>query len=212
MHDDQDIENEDLVNDEVAQQLASLQKTDPSDPQPGQQLQPDPDASDPVATKPQFEEVSTKPYTPPTDDSADGDIPSTNPVPQPATPTSSPTADDNQPESQDEEAPAPSPTPTVANSQSDDDQPVADDEELADIKKQALEELSPLVDKLDLPHEKRYDVLMEMIQSSDDKSLIDKAFEAAHKIDDDDLRAQALLEIVNEIDYLTNVGNDSKDD
>jgi hypothetical protein len=44
---------------------------------------------------------------------------------------------------------------------------------------------------------------MMMIQASDDQSLIRTAFEAAQKISDEKARAQALLDIVNEINYFT---------
>jgi hypothetical protein len=44
-----------------------------------------------------------------------------------------------------------------------------------------------------------------MIQASDDKALVPKAFEAAKNIQDDKARAQALLDIINEINYFTQV-------
>ncbi|HUY85067.1 MAG TPA: hypothetical protein VMU97_00965 [Candidatus Dormibacteraeota bacterium] len=77
------------------------------------------------------------------------------------------------------------------------------DDDLIHVKKQALEELSPLVDKLDLPPEEKFRTIMMMIQASDDESLVKAAYEAAHAIEDEKARAQALLDVVNEVNYFT---------
>lgn len=77
------------------------------------------------------------------------------------------------------------------------------DDELMGVKQKALEQLSPLVGHLDLPPEKKFDTYMEIIRASDDKSLIQPAFDAAQEIVDDDKKAQALLDVVNEVNYLT---------
>jgi hypothetical protein len=44
---------------------------------------------------------------------------------------------------------------------------------------------------------------MMMIQASDNHNLIKVAYEAAQKISNEKERAQALLDIVNEINYFT---------
>lgn len=79
----------------------------------------------------------------------------------------------------------------------------AGDSELLDIKQQALKHLSPLVKHLDQSAEEKFKTTMMMIQASDDKSLVPTAFEAAKQIEDDKVRAQALLDIINEINYFT---------
>ena len=76
--------------------------------------------------------------------------------------------------------------------------------ELMDIKRSALEELSPLIDKLDQTPEEKTMTLLMMIQATDDQSLIGSVFNAAKDIKDDKKRAQAMLDIVNEINYFTN--------
>lgn len=76
-------------------------------------------------------------------------------------------------------------------------------DDLLDIKRQALQELSPLVDHLDQSPEEKFKTTMMMIQASDDKSLVPTAYQAAQKISDDKVRAQALLDIINEINYFT---------
>lgn len=88
------------------------------------------------------------------------------------------------------------------NSSDDNATPLADDG-LLEIKKQALGELSPLVDHLDQTPEEKFKTTMMMIQAADNQSLIPDAYHAAKEISDEKARAQALLDIVNEINYFT---------
>jgi hypothetical protein len=84
--------------------------------------------------------------------------------------------------------------------------PPADDtnnDGLLEIKQQALQQLSPLVDNLEQSPEDKFRTTMMMIQASDNQSLLKTAFESAQKITDDKARAQALLDVVNEINYFT---------
>jgi len=76
-------------------------------------------------------------------------------------------------------------------------------DELLSIKQDALKQLSPLVSHLDQNPEEKFRTTMMMIQASDDQSLIKDAYEAAQNITDEKGRAQALLDIVNEINYFT---------
>ena len=71
------------------------------------------------------------------------------------------------------------------------------------IKKDALTELRPLVDKLDLAPDEKFDTYLLLIRSTDDKTLVAPAHEAAKNIPDETKRAQALLDIIKEIDYLS---------
>lgn len=80
---------------------------------------------------------------------------------------------------------------------------------LLNIKQQALQHLSPLVSHLDQTPEEKFRTTMMMIQASDDQTLIKSAFEAAQGIADDKARAQALLDIINEINYFTQHQNQS---
>ena len=75
--------------------------------------------------------------------------------------------------------------------------------ELDGVKSQAISELRPLVDKLTLPPEEKFDTYLLLIRSTDDKSLIAPAHEAAREITDEVRRAQALLDIIKEIDFLS---------
>ena len=75
--------------------------------------------------------------------------------------------------------------------------------DLLDIKLQALKQLTPLVDHLDQSPEEKFRTTMMMIQASDDQELVKAAYEAAQAITDEKAKAQALLDIVNEINYFT---------
>jgi len=72
------------------------------------------------------------------------------------------------------------------------------------IKQDALDKLRPLVDELNLSPKEKFDTLLLLIRSSDDKSLISRAYEAANQIGDETAKAAALLDIVKEIDYFEN--------
>ena len=92
--------------------------------------------------------------------------------------------------------PEPAPTPVVP--------PVSADGDLEAIKKDALSELRPLVDKLNVSPEEKFDTYLLLLRSTDDQGLIAPAHEAAKNITDEARRAQALLDIIKEIDYLSN--------
>lgn len=81
-------------------------------------------------------------------------------------------------------------------------EPAATDD-LLDIKHQALQELTPLVGQLEQTPEEQFRTTMMMIQASDNHALVKVAYEAAKKISNEKERAQALLDIVNEINYFT---------
>lgn len=70
------------------------------------------------------------------------------------------------------------------------------------IKKDALQELRPLIDKLDVGPEEKFDTYLLLIRSTDDSDLIAPAHDAALLITDEPRRAQALLDVIKEIDYL----------
>lgn len=75
--------------------------------------------------------------------------------------------------------------------------------DLLDIKQKALNDLSPLVEHLDQNPLEKFKTTMMMIQASDNKQLLPDAYKAAQQIQDDKAKAQALLDIINEINYFT---------
>lgn len=94
---------------------------------------------------------------------------------------------------------APATSPEVPEAAASDD--------LMAIKQKALTELSPLVGHLDQTPEEKFKTTMMMIQASDNQALISEAYAAAQAITDDKAKAQALLDIVNEINYFTQPQN-----
>lgn len=75
--------------------------------------------------------------------------------------------------------------------------------DLSSLKQSALQQLGPLVGHLDQTPEEKFRTTMMMIQASDDQSLIQSAFDTAQTITDEKARAQALLDVINEINYFT---------
>jgi hypothetical protein len=82
-------------------------------------------------------------------------------------------------------------------------------DDLAALKQQALQQLSPLVQHLEQKPEDKFRTTMMMLQSTDDQSLVKVAYEAAQNIPDEKIRAQALLDVVNEINYFTQKNSQS---
>ena len=67
------------------------------------------------------------------------------------------------------------------------------------VKDEALDELYPLIDKLDQTPDEHFRTLMMIIQASDNHALIKQAYQIAQTISDEKARAQALLDVINEI-------------
>ncbi|HTH72472.1 MAG TPA: hypothetical protein VL737_03895 [Candidatus Pristimantibacillus sp.] len=116
----------------------------------------------------------------------------------PADPAQSgvPAVDDQQAEQPAMNLPAPASMPAAA--------PASEDSgDLLDIKQQALQQLTPLVGHLDQKPEDRFRTTMMLIQASDNQALLKDAYDAAQAIEDEKVRAQALLDVINEINYFT---------
>ena len=77
-------------------------------------------------------------------------------------------------------------------------------ESLDAIKQNAISELRPLIDKLDVSPEEKFDTYLLLLRSTDDQALVGPAHEAARGITDEARRAQALLDIIKEIDFFAN--------
>ncbi len=141
---------------------------------------------------PVTEENNNEPTSapPPSDDSSGLSDESPSSAPAPAEPAMNDTpSDDN--------------TPNDNPPDADEPKPAEENSDLMDIKKQALSQLTPIVSHLDQTPEEKFKTLLMMIQASDDQSLIKNAHEVAQQITDEKAKAQALLDIVNEINYFT---------
>jgi hypothetical protein len=82
-------------------------------------------------------------------------------------------------------------------------------DDLVSLKQQALAQLTPLVDKLDQTPEERFRTKMMMLQSTDNQAFLKDAYQAAQEITDEKARAQALLDVINEINYFNSLNNRS---
>ena len=71
---------------------------------------------------------------------------------------------------------------------------------LVSVKKDALKELVPLLDKTELSDEKKFEVYEDVINDSGDKSMIPKALEVARKLTDEKAKAEALIKVIRWID------------
>ena len=124
-------------------------------------------------------------------------------TPEPSTDTITPTAIEPTPTMTPEPStsdPAPSKTKDSMSS----------DNDLMSIKKNALQDLTPLLSQLEQTPEEKFRTTMMLIQASDDQSLVQSAYDAAKDITDEKVRAQALLDIVNEINYFTQEKEEEK--
>lgn len=119
------------------------------------------------------------------------------------TPVATPPTDTPTLSSHEDETETVAPTPEETHEEHAAPEPAAHTNDLLDIKQKALGELSPLVGHLDQSPEEKFKTTMMMIQASDDQSLIKTAYAAAQEITDEKTRAQALLDIINEINYFT---------
>ncbi len=132
--------------------------------------------------------VVTPPISPVPEDTVVPPIPPVPPMPIPA------------PEPTPEPAPAPMPIePPVMPPAPTPVSPAGSN--LDTIKQDAISELRPLVDKLNLLPEDRFNTILLIIRSTDDVSLLPAAHTAAKQITDDGRRAQALLDVIKEIDF-----------
>ncbi len=106
-----------------------------------------------------------------------------------------------------EVVPSPAPDPAApsepAASTADSTATAPADNDLLTIKQDALDALAPLVGQLEQSPEEKFRTTMMMIQASDDKALVKAAYEAAQAITDEKIKAQALLDVINEINYFT---------
>lgn len=175
-----DIQQQDLISDDVADAITSAMKGEEmaGASTPTTTVQPSKHRSAPMNDSP----------PPPPPASSPAEHPNNQPTPQPASQTPPP----DQPPAQIADN---HPEVTARGS--------GNVSELYDIKQEALKQLGPLVEHLDQGPEERFETLIMMIRASDDPALIQPAYEAAQAIPDDKKHAQALLDVINEVNYLT---------
>lgn len=87
---------------------------------------------------------------------------------------------------------APEPAPVVEAA------PAVND--LGAVKTEALRELVPLMDHVNLPAEQKFGIITDVISSTGDKSIAGSALAAARGIADQNVKAESLLKLVQMID------------
>lgn len=186
----------------------------PQQPTPASDM-PDPFAnqSAPPLDEPAGNDAGSYIMTSPSADMAQADYQQASPAPS-ETPSEPENTEEQTPPQPAEEPAAPqepSPEPTDQQDSSDESpitvrtapKPGSGLDELANIKQDALKQLAPLVPHLEQTPEEKFHTAMMMLQATDDASLVKAAYDAAQEISDEKVRAQALLDIVNEINYFT---------
>jgi hypothetical protein len=140
------------------------------------------------------------------DQSAGGPAPATDPAADNTASAPAPTFSSFTPPV----SPAPEPAPATSDSAPAQTETQAlpasgtvSNDDLLQIKQDALQQLSPLVGHLDQTPEEKFRTTMMMIQASDDHTLLQSAYDTAKQITDEKVRAQALLDVINEINYFT---------
>jgi hypothetical protein len=73
---------------------------------------------------------------------------------------------------------------------------------LNNVRSRALQDIKPLLDKLDVPADQKFDIYIEVLKASNDQSLIEPAYNLTSDIADETKRADDLLTIIREIDSL----------
>lgn len=77
---------------------------------------------------------------------------------------------------------------------------VAEDSKLEDVKKQMLQDLYPLMDKIKINPDQKFKVYKQMIESTGDKEMITAAYDTAKSLTDETERAEALLYLIEKAD------------
>ena len=149
------------------------------------------------------------PPVPPVPDATAGPtmppVPETTPapVPEPLAPEPTPElkpespaepAPESAPESASEPAlePAPESTP----------EPLPQNLSTTEVKKAALRDLIPLLDKIDMDNSEKFKIYRDIFNDLKDYTVLEPAYRAAREITDETERAEALLYLVNSIDKM----------
>jgi len=75
-----------------------------------------------------------------------------------------------------------------------------EDSKLEDVKKQMLQDLYPLMDKIKINPDQKFKVYKQMIESTGDKEMITAAYDTAKSLTNETERAEALLYLIEKAD------------
>ena len=91
--------------------------------------------------------------------------------------------------------PAPAPEPAVESTET-------TSQNTNDIKKAALRDLMPLLDKVNMDANEKFNLYRDIFEELNDHSVLEPAYQAAREIADETARANALLYLVQSIDKM----------
>ena len=91
--------------------------------------------------------------------------------------------------------PAPAPEPAIESTET-------TSQNTNDIKKAALRDLMPLLDKVNMDANEKFNLYRDIFEELNDHSVLEPAYQAARKIADETTRANALLYLVQSIDKM----------
>ena len=91
--------------------------------------------------------------------------------------------------------PAPAPEPAVESTET-------TSQNTGDIKKAALRDLMPLLDKVNMDANEKFNLYRDIFEELNDHSVLEPAYQAAREIADETTRANALLYLVQSIDKM----------
>ncbi len=74
------------------------------------------------------------------------------------------------------------------------------DGDLEKTKNEMIKELLPLIDKVELPAEKKFEFYKQIIEKEHNKEIVPAAYRAVKEITDEKNKAEALLYLINETD------------
>lgn len=154
----------------------------------------DPVFSDPVAAPSSVPEGDTGELGEPVGPFPEPKIeePAPVPVPEPVTPTE-PTEVPDLTASEPTAEPAPEPAIESAESAP---------QNTGDIKKAALRDLVPLLDKINMDADEKFNLYRDIFEELKDYTVLEPAYQAAREISDETARANALLYLVQSIDKM----------
>lgn len=72
---------------------------------------------------------------------------------------------------------------------------------LEEIRRRAVEALVPVIDSVEGGADKRFELLMNAVRASDNASLLEKTLATAEAIEDPSMKAEALVDVINETSY-----------
>ena len=72
---------------------------------------------------------------------------------------------------------------------------------LESIRQRALNSLIPLVDQLQESPERKFELFMTAVRASHSEDVLAKALGAAEQIGDPNVKAEALIDLINEANY-----------